>query len=137
MAARLSGADLPNQLSILSNVGVVRDLSDGQLLERFVGGRDGEAQSAFTALMERHGPMVLGVCREILDESHDAEDAFQATFLVLVKKAGSVRKADSLASWLHGVALRVGRRARASAFSAERLRTAGGRDESFEICQQG
>ena len=64
-------------------------------------------------LVERHGPMVLSVCRKTLDDPHDADDALQATFLVLAKKAGSVRKADSVASWLHGVALRVAARARA------------------------
>jgi hypothetical protein len=64
MAARLSGSDLRNQLNTLSMVGVVGDLTDGQLLERFLSSNDGGARAAFTALVERHGPMVLGVCRE-------------------------------------------------------------------------
>src|SRR5438067_1870224 len=109
------GTDLPNQLNILFRFGVVGDLSDGQLVQRFLTARDGADQVAFTALVERHGPMVLGVCQEVLGNLHDAQDAFQATFLVLARKAGSVRKADSLASWLHGVALRVAIRAKSEA----------------------
>jgi RNA polymerase sigma factor (sigma-70 family) len=81
-----------------------RELSDCDLLERFVGARD---EAAFTVLIERHGPMVLGVCRRALPNLHDAEDACQATFLVLARKASSVRKKTSLSSWLHGVACRV------------------------------
>src|SRR4030088_2861079 len=81
-----------------------RELSDRDLLERFVGARD---EAAFTVLIERHGPMVLGVCRRALPNSHDTEDACQATFLVLARKATSVRKNTSLGCWLHGVACRV------------------------------
>ncbi len=112
MAARSSGGVLQRQLNVLSQVGVVGGLTDGQLLQRCLGGRDGGAQPAFTALVERHGPMVLDVCRQVLGDLHDADDAFQATFLVLLRKAGTVRNADSVASWLHGVAYRVSRRAR-------------------------
>jgi RNA polymerase sigma factor (sigma-70 family) len=78
--------------------------SDRELLERFVEAKD---EGAFTVLIERHGPMVLGICRRALANSHDAEDACQATFLVLARKAASVRKKTSLGSWLHGVACRV------------------------------
>jgi len=81
-----------------------RTASDRELLNRFVDAGD---EAAFTVLIERHGPVVLGVCRRSLRNLHDAEDACQATFLVLTRKAASVRKAASLGSWLHGVACRV------------------------------
>jgi RNA polymerase sigma factor (sigma-70 family) len=88
------------------------ELTDAELLERFV--RSGE-ESAFAALVWRHGPMVLGVCRRLLGNVHDAEDAFQATFLVFVRKSAGLRKPELLANWLYGVACRTARQARTAA----------------------
>lgn len=82
---------------------------DGQLLEDFALRHD---EAAFGALIERHGRMVLGVCRQILRNEHDAEDAFQATFLILVQRAGSIRRPESVGDWLYGVAYRVALRAK-------------------------
>jgi RNA polymerase sigma factor (sigma-70 family) len=85
---------------------------DRELLERFAAVRD---ELAFAELVRRHGPLVLGVCRRLLRDHHDAEDAFQATFLVLAKKAGSVRWRGSVTSWLFEVACRTARKARGAA----------------------
>jgi RNA polymerase sigma factor (sigma-70 family) len=87
-----------------------RELPDQDLFQRFVVRHD---EAAFLALLRRHGPMVLGVCRALLPNEADAEDAFQATFLIFVRKARSIRKATSLGSWLRGVAYRTARRAQA------------------------
>ena len=97
----------------LFRTGTAAGLSDAQLLERFLQRHDEAAEAAFAALVERHGPMVLAVCRRVLNDPHDAQDAFQATFLVLVRKAGTIRERESIAHWLHGVARRVSAHARA------------------------
>src|SRR5262245_55774142 len=85
------------------------ELTDAQLLGRYVAAGE---ESTFAALVERHGRLVWGVCRHVLRHHQDAEDAYQATFLVLARKASSIRKGEALASWLHGVAHRVALRAR-------------------------
>ncbi|HKB03941.1 MAG TPA: RNA polymerase sigma factor, partial [Gemmataceae bacterium] len=87
------------------------DLADAELLERFVLRRD---EVAFEAILHRHGPLVFGVCRRLLDV-HDAEDAFQATFLVLARRAGHIARPSFLGNWLYGVAFRVAARARKTA----------------------
>ncbi len=88
------------------------DVADGPLLERFVTRRD---EAAFETLLRRHGPMVLGVCRRVLRRAEDVEDAFQATFLVLVRKAASLRRRELVGNWLYGVAYRAALEANASA----------------------
>src|SRR5262245_27020479 len=92
------------QLDALFCFGTVGDLSDEELLGRFVARRDEAAEAAFAALVERYGPMVLGVCRRVLGDRHEAEDAFQATFLVLARKGASIARRERLANWLFGVA---------------------------------
>jgi HlyD family secretion protein len=95
------------QLRVLFDVGTIRELTDGQLLERFTSASGESAELAFAALVERHGPMVLRVCQSVLANPHDSQDAFQATFLVLVKKARGLWVRDSLGPWLHQVAYRT------------------------------
>jgi len=90
-------------------------MTDGQLLARFLLRRDEGAEAAFAALVAIHGPMVWNVCSGVLSDQQSVEDAFQATFLILVRKAGSIRRRDTLGPWLYGVARRVAVRARASA----------------------
>jgi RNA polymerase sigma factor (sigma-70 family) len=87
-------------------------LSDGQLLEDFLAHR---AEAAFALLVQRHGPMVLGVCRRLLGHEQDAEDAFQATFLVLVRKGGSIVPRENVGNWLYGVACRTALKAKSQA----------------------
>jgi HlyD family secretion protein len=108
-------AALVHELKTLFNVGVVRDLTDGQLLERFATDRGEAAELAFAVLLERHGPMVLRVCRSVLSDGLEVDDAFQATFLVLVRKARGLWVRDSLGPWLHQVAFRTASRARLAA----------------------
>src|SRR5208283_4994999 len=88
------------------------ELTDGQLLDAFVVRRD---EAAFTTLVQRHGPMVQRVCRRVLGDAHDAEDAFQAAFLVLARKAGAIRHRSSVGGWLYEVAYHLALRGRANA----------------------
>ncbi|APW62427.1 sigma-70 family RNA polymerase sigma factor [Paludisphaera borealis] len=102
----------------LFDAGTAVGLTDGELLRRYAEGRDGPArgaEAAFGVLIERHGGMVLRVCRAVLADRHAAEDAFQATFLVLARRSRSLRAADSIGPWLHQVALRTARSARSAA----------------------
>jgi RNA polymerase sigma factor (sigma-70 family) len=117
MATGTSGMALQH-LRELFRSGTVVGLSDSQLLARYAASRDGPA---FEALVARHGPMVVATCRAILKHDHDIEDAFQATFLVLARKAGSVRAGDALGGWLHRVAYRVAVRAKSEAEQRRRL----------------
>jgi RNA polymerase sigma factor (sigma-70 family) len=119
MATGASGMALQH-LRELFRTGTVVGLTDGQLLARYAASRDGPA---FAALVARHGPMVVATCRAILKHDHDIEDAFQATFLVLAREAGSVRTGDALGGWLHRVAYRVAVRAKSEAEQRRRLET--------------
>jgi RNA polymerase sigma-70 factor (ECF subfamily) len=93
--------------------GVSTGLSDKELLDRFARCPDASGELAFATLVARHGPMVLSVCRRMLRDPDDSEDAFQATFLILVRKRDAIRVEASLGPWLYGVSIRVARRARA------------------------
>jgi RNA polymerase sigma factor (sigma-70 family) len=99
-------------VAMIDCAAVAEEAADRQLLDRFALERDG---AAFEALVQRYGAMVLGVCQRLLDNAHDAEDAFQATFLVLVRKAGSIARPELLGNWLYGVACRVAKKARSVA----------------------
>src|SRR5947209_11338227 len=110
MPVAVGNTPLAQLRRLVASVGAAA--TDRDLLQRYLERRD---EAAFAALVGRHGPMVLGVCQAVLRHRQDAEDAFQATFLVLARKAGSIRRGDRLASWLHGVAYRVARKARAAA----------------------
>lgn len=102
------------QLQLVFRAGAAGSLGDGPLLERFLNRQEG-ADEAFETLMARHGPMVHSVCRQVLGATHDADDAFQATFLILIRQAREVRRRDAIGGWLYGVARRVALRARSDA----------------------
>jgi RNA polymerase sigma factor (sigma-70 family) len=111
----MPGAGVARALRELRRTVLLHDgggLSDAELLDAFLLRRD---EPAFEALLRRHGPMVLGVCRRLLGSPHDAADAFQAVFLVLVRKADSIRARAALGAWLYGVAYRTSLKARARA----------------------
>ena len=120
---RAESTEASHYLSALFRSGTFVGLNDGELLERFLQNRsadNGSAELAFAALVERHGAMILRVCRGVLTEPHEAEDAFQATFLVLATRAAAIRRVHSIGPWLHGVALRVAACARSAAARRQR-----------------
>jgi polysaccharide export outer membrane protein len=117
MPKNLDGNTL-REIRLLFGTGTQIGLSDGELLSRFIDRKGEAAQSAFAALVQWHVPMVFRVCRRLLVDSHDSQDAFQATFLILARKARSLRDRDSVGPWLFGVASRVAAKSRS--FSARR-----------------
>ncbi len=114
MATRLNGEAL-RWLEALDREGSLAEMGDGFLLDRFLARVGAASEAAFEVLVRRHGPMVLSVCRGVLRDDHAAADAFQATFLVLARRAATIRDRDGLAPWLGRVARRVAVRARAEA----------------------
>src|SRR5438874_10680061 len=103
------------------------DCADGELLHQFQARRDGQA---FAELVRRHGPMVYGTCRRIANNGADADDAFQATFFVLARRACSIRTTNAVGSWLHGVAVKVARKARQQAIKRRRREMAAAKPEA-------
>ena len=124
----MSGGDpsgVRRNIGTLFSSGALGGLTDRQLLDRFLNRNDSSAEDAFTILLERHGPMVWGVCHRLLSDRDAAADAFQATFLVLVRRARAVRVDDSLGPWLFGVSRRVAARARATSLRRAARETGG------------
>ncbi len=125
----------------LLDEGVVAAVSDGELLERYATSGGETAEHAFATLVDRHGPMIVRVCRSVLGDEHAAQDAFQATFLVLARKARSLWVRDSLGPWLHWVAYRTSSCARNAAArrrfherrASERVSREAGPDEANEL----
>ncbi len=118
--------EFSKQIESLFRTGTAGGLTDGQLLERYLEHRGDEAEMAFAALVDRHGAMVLRLCRQILRGEEDAEDAAQATFLVLARRARTIGRRESIACWLHGVALRVAANARVAAIRRRARELRGG-----------
>jgi RNA polymerase sigma factor (sigma-70 family) len=119
MGMRIKGG-AARQLQAIFEAGAIGSSSDAELLDRFRR-REAASEAAFEAIVDRHARMVLRVCRDVLGDSHDAQDAAQATFFVLARKAGSIRNPDALISWLQGTAQRVARRALREAIRRRRL----------------
>jgi RNA polymerase sigma factor (sigma-70 family) len=113
-------------LQTLFREGAVGALTDGELLERFAASRGEAAEAAFAVLVERHAPMVLAACRRLLGDSHDAEDAAQAAFLVLARKARTIRSGQAVGGWLHAVAVRIATKAMVAAARRRKHEERGG-----------
>ena len=140
MASVQPSTHLAGQLGTLYRLGNVGSLADDQLVELFLAREDPAAsEAAFATLVDRHGTMVLSVCERVLQNPHDAHDAFQATFLVLVRKAGSIRRRESVGGWLFGIARRVAVKARLQAVRRRRrleelgIERRGSNDEEMAI----
>ena len=110
--ARGSTKSALGEIRTLFELGTLGGLNDAQLLDLFLSRSGSDAEDAFAALVHRHGPMVLGVCRRMLHNLHDAEDAFQATFVILSRRAAAIGRRERLANWLYGVAVRTAKEAR-------------------------
>ena len=108
-------------LVLLLQGGTLAGMSDGQLLDQFLADRDAAGEAAFTALVHRHGPMVMRTCLDLLGNEPDAHDAFQATFLTLVQRAASIRRRTSVQGWLFGVARRVAAQVKIDAARRRRI----------------
>ena len=122
----VQGCPILADLQRLFADGTVAGLGESQLLERYLTRGD---EAAFDAILRHHGPMVLGVCRRTLPDPHDVEDAFQATFLILVKEAGSIRDRDVLGTWLYRVAQRGAGPDRCPAATGSRVQRGGGESQ--------
>ena len=109
----ISQSSVIRSIQMLFSAGSATGMTDGQVLEQFLNQHDERAEAAFATLLARHGPLVWSVCRNALSDCHAAEDAFQATFLILVRKAHSIHRRETLGPWLYGVARRVAVRAKA------------------------
>ena len=122
---------------VLLEAGSVAGLADGTLLERFLARRDEVAEVAFATLVARHGPMVRRVCRRLLVDPNDAEDAFQATFLVLARRAGAIRRPERLSSWLYGTAHRVSKKHKVQSARRRKHEAGAAREESSPVADLG
>src|SRR5437763_3160303 len=119
-SSAMADSPTPTVLLGLQRAVLVRSLAertDGELLDLFLAQK---SDAAFEVLVRRYGPLVFGICRRILHHAHDAEDAFQATFIVLMRKARSIVKRDALAAWLHGVAYKIAMRAKGMSVRRQR-----------------
>jgi RNA polymerase sigma factor (sigma-70 family) len=139
--AKLRIHALADPIQALFGPGTLAGFSDGQLLERFLSPGDEASDLAFETLVIRHGPMVMRVCRSILDDHDDAHDAFQAAFLVLARRSDTIRERRSVGSWLYGVAVRVAMRCRTKVVRGRirdrRTITAAQAAAAVRRCQEG